>query len=221
MQKTLTTRLRVWFAAALMTTLGLMLVPQLAHAHDVLIESTPEVGGTVDETPAEVRLRFSGTPLTGEGLANLIRVTDVQGNQWQDGEPVVEGYELAVPLCEGLPQGEYTVAYRVIYSDGHTGEERFSFTNADTNAPTHGAPQKCGEAVAASSPNASDTEKPETNEPQATSDAEAANQENSSASIPAWIWISAIVGIGVVATVIVLLLRGSRRAESRHDDDDA
>ena len=183
MQKTLTTRLGVWFAA-LMITLGLVLAPQLAHAHDVLIESTPEVGSTVETTPAEVRLRFSGTPLTGEGLTNLIRVTDAQGNQWQDGDPTVEGYDLAVPLCEGLPQGEYTVAYRVIYSDGHTGEESFSFTNADPSAPTEGAPQNCGEAAAADSPNAGETQAPQTNEPQATSDAEGANQENSSASIP-------------------------------------
>ncbi|HJF15408.1 MAG TPA: copper resistance protein CopC [Enteractinococcus helveticum] len=220
MQKTLTTRLGVWFAA-LMITLGLVLAPQLAHAHDVLIESTPEVGSTVETTPAEVRLRFSGTPLTGEGLTNLIRVTDAQGNQWQDGDPTVEGYDLAVPLCEGLPQGEYTVAYRVIYSDGHTGEESFSFTNADPSAPTEGAPQNCGEAAAADSPNAGETQAPQTNEPQATSDAEGANQENSSASIPAWIWISAIAGIVVVAIVVVMLLRGSRVDEQSDAEDDA
>lgn len=220
MQKTLTTRLGVWFAA-LLTTLGLVLAPQLAHAHDVLVESTPEVGSTVETSPTEVRLRFSGQPLSGEGLANLIRVTDAQGNQWQDGEPAVEGFELAIPLCEGLPQGEYTVAYRVIYSDGHTGEESFSFTNADANAPTEGAPQDCGEAVAADSPSASKPDTPETNEPQATSDAEAATQEDSSASIPTWIWISAIAGIIVVAIVVVMLLRGSRVGEQLDAEDDA
>ena len=166
-------------------------------------------------------MRFSGTPLTGEGLTNLIRVTDAQGNQWQDGDPTVEGYDLAVPLCEGLPQGEYTVAYRVIYSDGHTGEESFSFTNADPSAPTEGAPQNCGEAAAADSPNAGETQAPQTNEPQATSDAEGANQENSSASIPAWIWISAIAGIVVVAIVVVMLLRGSRVDEQSDAEDDA
>ena len=218
MQKTLTTRLGVWLAAIL-TTLGLMLVPQLAHAHDVLVESNPEVGSTLEQSPTEVRLRFSGTPLAGEGLANLIHVTDAQGNQWHDGEIAVEGYELAVPLCEGLPQGEYTVAYRVIYSDGHTGEEQFNFTNADPNAPTEGAPQDCGEAVAASSQ--SETPKAETNEPQVTSDAAEAVEENASASIPAWIWISAIAGIVVVATVIVLLLRGSRVGENLDADEDA
>ena len=220
MQKTLTTRLGVWFAA-LLTTIGLVLAPQLAHAHDVLVESTPEVGSTLEETPAEVRLRFSGTPLSGEGLANLIRVTDAQGNQWQDGEPVVEGYELAVALCEGLPQGEYTVAYRVIYSDGHTGEESFSFTNADETAPTENTPQDCGEAAGTDSPSASQTQAPETSEPQATSDAEEANQENSSSSIPAWLWISAIAGIVLVAIVIVMLLRGSRVGEQLDAEDDA
>src|SRR5699024_12693891 len=83
--------------------------------------------------------------LDGEGLTNLICDTDDQGNQWQDGDVTVEGYELAVPLCEGLPQGDYTVTYRVVYSDGHTGEEGFSFTNADPDAPESGSPEDCGE----------------------------------------------------------------------------
>ncbi|HEY4536231.1 MAG TPA: copper resistance CopC family protein [Enteractinococcus sp.] len=216
MQKTLTTRFSIW-CAVFLAALGLALTPQLAHAHDVMVESSPEVGSTLEQTPTEVRLRFSGAPLSGEGLANLIRVTDAQGNQWQDGEVLVEGYELAVPLCEALPQGEYTVAYRVIYSDGHTGEERFTFTNADPNAPVEGAPQDCGEAAVETSPSAS--ENTDTNEPQVTSDAEEAAQDNSSASIPAWVWISAGVGVVVVATIVVLLLRGSRFGESDPEDD--
>ena len=222
MQKTRTTRLAVWFAA-LLITFGLVLAPQLAYAHDVLVESNPEVGSTVETTPAEVRLRFSGTPLSGEGLANLIRVSDAQGNQWQDGDPAVEGFELAVPLCEGLPQGEYTVAYRVIYSDGHTGEERFSFTNADPQAPTQGTPQDCGEAVAAEapSPSATQTETSETNEQQATSDAEEADTQDSSASIPAWIWIAAGAGVIIVAIIVVMLLRGNRASEYSDAEDDA
>src|SRR5699024_1552174 len=116
MQKTITQRLGVLYAVVL-TAFGFLLAPQRAHAHDVLTDSTHALDSTVETTPQEVRLQFSGQPLDGEGLSNLIRVTDDQDNQWQDGDVSVEGYELAVPLCEGLPQGDYSVTYRVVYSD--------------------------------------------------------------------------------------------------------
>lgn len=212
MQKTLTTRISLWMVA-LLTAIGLVAAPQLAHAHDVLIESDPEIGSTLDTTPTDIRLRFSGTPLSGQGLTNLILVTDAQGNQWQDGQVAVEGYELSIGLCEGLPQGEYTVAYRVIYSDGHTGEERFSFNNADPAAPENGAPQDCGEAVAAdTSPAEADTN--QTNEDQdSSSDAQTQAEENSSTSVPGWIWVVGVAGLLVIGAVVVLVLRGSKSAQ--------
>lgn len=214
MQKTLSTRFSIW-VAALLTGIGLLLTPHVAYAHDVLIESEPEIGSTVDTTPTEVRLRFSGTPLSGEGLANLIRVTDAQDNQWQDGEVTVEGYELAVPLCENLPQGEYTVAYRVIYSDGHTGEERFNFTNADPNAPEEGTPDNCGEASDQASTETPDTA--DANEAQDMSDANDTADENSSTSLPGWIWVAGGAGVVVIAGIVFLLLRGSRTDQESDD----
>lgn len=218
MQKTLPTRFRMLVAAALLTGLGLLFTPPMAHAHDVLVESDPEIGSTVDTAPTEVRLRFSGTPLSGEGLTNLIRVTDAQDNQWQDGEVSIDGYELSVPLCDSLPQGEYTVAYRVIYSDGHTGEERFNFTNADPNAPEDGTPENCGEVseqAPAETPEASDT-----NETQDTSDANEPADENSSPSLPGWIWVAGGAGVVVIAGIVFLLLRGSRTEEQPDDTSD-
>lgn len=212
MQKTLPTRFSVWIAL-LLTSLAMLWAPSAAHAHDVLVESTPEVGSTTETTPSEVRLRFSGTPLTGEGLTNLILVTDAEGNQWHDGEVSVEGYELAIPLCENLPQGEYEVAYRVIYSDGHTGEERFSFTNADQNAPAEGTPDNCGEM----SDGAATPDTPEANETQDTSNAQDNAAENTSASLPGWVWIVGGVGIIVIAGVIFSLLRDSRTGQTPED----
>ena len=214
MQKTLPTRLPVWIAA-LLTSLALLWAPSVAHAHDVLVESTPEVGGTTETAPSEVRLRFSGTPLAGQGLTNLIIVTDADGNEWHDGDVAVEGYELAVPLCDNLAQGEYEVSYRVIYSDGHTGEERFSFTNADPAAPPEGAPQDCGQ-VADATPDTS-----ETNDTQETSNAQQQAEENTSASIPGWIWVVGGIGIIVIAGVVFFLLRGSRTDHTaEHPTDD-
>jgi len=80
MQKTISTKLDI-ILATLFTALGMLLAPQVANAHDVLTESKPESDSTVETTPEEIRLQFSGQPLSGGGLTNLIRVTDVQGNQ--------------------------------------------------------------------------------------------------------------------------------------------
>lgn len=212
--RSVSTRFGVWLAT-LLIAVGLLAAPSSAHAHDVLVESTPEMGSTVETSPAEVRLRFSGTPLDGEGLSNLIRVTDDQGNQWQDGEATVEGYELAIPLCEALPQGEYTVAYRVIYSDGHTGEERFSFTNADPNAPAEGTPENCGEVSNEAATTAPETT--DTNELQDTSDTQENVEENTSASIPGWVWVVGGVGIIVIAGIVYLLMRGARTGPAVED----
>lgn len=215
MQQKVSRNLGLLFAA-LCAVLSLMLVPQLAHAHDVLTESTPERDSTVETTPDEVRLQFSGQPLSGQGLTNLIRITDEQGNQWQDGEVAVEGYDLAIPTCEGMPQGEYTVAYRVVYSDGHTGEESFSFTVADPNAPEEGAPQDCGEAVSG----AEEESAPSEEVTQAPSDADEAANEDASTAIPAWAWVAGGVGVVVVAGIVFMLMRGSHTAGESEDPAD-
>lgn len=215
MQKTVSTKFGIVFAA-LLTALGLLVAPQIANAHDVLTDSTPEVDSTVETTPEEIRLQFSGQPLTGEGLTNLIRVTDAEGNQWQDGEVAVEGYDLAIPVCDGLPQGDYTVAYRVVYSDGHTGEESFSFTNADPNAPETGTPADCGEAAAGATEEATSSD----NDPEPTSNADEVADENSAESIPAWVWIAGGIGVLVVAGIVFALLRGSRTGQQSDDPAD-
>lgn len=142
-------------------------------------------------------------------------MTDAQGNQWQDGDIAVEGYELAVALCEGLPQGEYEVAYRVIYSDSHTGEERFSFTNADPDAPAHGAPENCGEATEQKT-----SATPETSEPSEAQDTLAADETATENSIPGWIWIAGGVGIIVIAGIVFLVLRGRPTDSASEDPSD-
>ncbi len=71
-------------------------------------------------------------------------VTDEDGHQWQDGEAEVTGPSLTAALCEGLPNGEYTVDYRVVYSDGHSEEKGYEFTLEDPAAPESAAPEDCG-----------------------------------------------------------------------------
>ncbi|REE04106.1 copper resistance CopC family protein [Citricoccus muralis] len=115
-----------------------------AAAHDQLLSADPAVGTAVLEAPAEIGLEFSGNLTTGQGIQNLVTVTDEDGHQWQDGEAQVTGPSLTAALCEGLPNGEYTVDYRVVYSDGHSEEKGYEFTLEDPSAPESGAPVDCG-----------------------------------------------------------------------------
>ncbi|MFC7403383.1 copper resistance protein CopC [Citricoccus sp. GCM10030269] len=115
-----------------------------AAAHDELLSTSPEAGTTVLTAPTEVTLAFSGDPITGQGVQNLITVTDDEGHQWQDGDAQVSGAELSADLCEGLHNGEYEVEYRVVYSDGHSDEKSYEFTLDDPDAPDAAVPEDCG-----------------------------------------------------------------------------
>lgn len=113
-----------------------------AMAHDELLESSPENGATLTEAPDDVTLTFSGEPLDGEGLTNLVEITDDDGNSWQAGDVTIDGNDLTTELCEGMPNGDYSLDYRVIYSDGHVGEEALEFTLDDPQAPEEGEPEE-------------------------------------------------------------------------------
>jgi copper resistance protein C len=131
-------------AAALLALSGATVTAAPALAHDQLLSTTPEAGATVTAAPAELSLTFSGNLITGQGIRNLVTVTDEAGHQWQDGAAQVSGSELTSALCEGMPNGDYDVAYRVVYSDGHSEAKQYGFTLEDPEAPDTAAPQDCG-----------------------------------------------------------------------------
>ncbi|MDR8018364.1 copper resistance CopC family protein [Nesterenkonia aerolata] len=99
-----------------------------AWAHDTLIGSTPDDDARVTEPLEDVTLEFSGGGLTtGEGITNEIRVTDEDGED-HGTETEVDGSTMSTSFEEPLPDGEYDVVYRVVYSDGHDEEGTLSFT---------------------------------------------------------------------------------------------
>ena len=122
-----------------------------------------------------------------------------------------------------LPNGDYEVAYRVVYSDGHSEERSFDFAVDDPAAPAAGtAPQGCGTAVAGASTAAS----PEATAGQgdaASADATAqadgsdAAQPADSDALPAWVWVAGIAGLAVL--VVAFLLMGRRARALGHLDD--
>jgi copper transport protein len=112
-------------------------------AHAELLGVTPADGAVVQDTPAQVVLRFSEhVSLTG-GSA---RVLDAQAAV-VSGDPRVEGDQVIIPLGGELPDGTYTVTWVAISEDSHpvSGATVFSI-----GAPTPGG----GLAVAPGAPSA-------------------------------------------------------------------
>lgn len=100
-----------------------------AYAHDSLIASTPEAGEVLSDSPDEVVLEFSGAGLTtGDAINNEIWILDAEEENWASDEPAeVDGNTMRTDIPEPLPNGEYEVYYRVVYSDGHDEELSFGF----------------------------------------------------------------------------------------------
>ncbi len=93
---------------------GLVFV-STALAHSTLVGTTPRADAVVPESPPEVVLEFNEPVETALGS---IRVFNSEGER-VDLEEISRpsGPELAVGLEESLPNGTYTVAWRVISAD--------------------------------------------------------------------------------------------------------
>lgn len=208
-------------AAAGLLTAGLWTAAP-AQAHDQLLSAEPASGETLKSAPEELLLTFSGNLITGQGIQNLVRVTDDQGHQWQDGEAAVSGPTLSTQLCEGMPNGEYEVAFRVVYSDGHSEELDYSFSVDDPSGPDTGAPSDgCGVTAAQPQQERGTTRAPSDDESTApaaeptSSGADGTVVEDGTAQdepgLPAWVWA---VGFGGVAVVVLGLVVAARKAKS-------
>lgn len=110
-----------------------------ASAHDQLVRADPSDGQTVTTAPSELTLEFSGELINGGEITNMATVRDADGNEWQrTTQAQVQGRVMTAPLCDGLPNGTYEAAYRVVYSDGHTETMSHEFTVDDPQAPEEG-----------------------------------------------------------------------------------
>ncbi|AQZ65035.1 Copper resistance protein CopC [[Actinomadura] parvosata subsp. kistnae] len=179
-------------ATALLAS-GLLLgsaVPALAH--DALKRSSPAKNAVV-ESLDEVELEFSAKVrmpfviVRGDGEA-----------QHQSGKPEVDGAVVRQAVKGPLPDGKYTIAYRVVSSDGHPieGEIPFRVKGAETPSPSPSVSASSSAASSGSSSGSSEaTLAASAPAPSATEQA-AAEQGG---TFPVWliIVIGALVGIGI------------------------
>jgi methionine-rich copper-binding protein CopC len=115
------------FALALLLACA---APDAAHAHAILLESTPAPGARLAEPPARIELRFNSRI-----EKRLSRVTLARAGGRPEPLAVAthrDAYpadRLVVPIG-ALAPGSYVLRYRVMAADGHIAEGtiRFSVT---------------------------------------------------------------------------------------------
>ncbi|MGP3913804.1 copper resistance protein CopC [Nonomuraea sp. 10N515B] len=187
--------------AALVAILAALLVLGAAGpalAHDALKSSTPAKGAEV-EALDEVKLEFSATV-----RMPFVIVRGPGDTPRQAGDPKVDGKVVTQAVKGPLPDGKYTIAYRVVSSDGHPieGEIPFTVKGAKTASPS---PEPSGDASATPEPSGTGEASPSAAPTGASAPAGQASLEADQASatqdagFPVWliIVIGGLVGIGI------------------------
>ncbi|NDU76692.1 copper resistance protein CopC [Actinomadura sp. DSM 109109] len=129
--------------AAVAAVLSTTAVP--AEAHAALTDASPAEDSTVGAPPRIV--------LTYSDPVRLPRVvvTDGSDRQYQSGPAQAVDNKVTQPLGGTLPDGRYTVAWRVVSSDGHPVDGTYTFTvrgSSGTAQPAAPAPPQAGAAPA-------------------------------------------------------------------------
>ena len=102
-----------WIGLVLLLALT---VPAAAEAHATLVRSEPRDGSVVETAPSRVRLVFDDDV---RALSGMKAIRNGGGSVLSGRPKVVGGRTLVVPLRAGLPNGDYTVLWRVLSDDGH------------------------------------------------------------------------------------------------------
>lgn len=123
-----TIRIGVWVAilGLLLGVLGSIVMATGADAHAALTSVSPKDGSSVDKAPTRVVLTFD------EPISTSFATVTVTGPQGavSAGRAVVDGVTVTQVLEADLPNGRYTVAFRVVSEDGHPVSDKTTFTVA-------------------------------------------------------------------------------------------
>lgn len=191
-------------ALALLAILPALATPALAH--DALKSSDPAKDAEV-ETVEEVTLEF-----TGRVRLPTVVVTDSDGNRHESGKPEVDGQVVTQELKASLPKGKYTIAYRVVSSDGHPiqGEIPFTVTRGPEPSQESTTPEEepaeesaapedeaVQESAVPDEGAAQESTAPQQEAAAATASSSPVSGEDEQGGVPGWLWIAALALAGV------------------------
>ena len=198
MRKIHTAALLAPFAAAL------LLAPAPAFAHDALIDSDPEDGATLDTVPEEVVLTFNNSPMEG-GSGSAIVVTGPDGAETQEGDLTFDGPDVSVDLAPLAEAGEYSIAFRVVSSDGHPIQETLTFSVTE-DAVAAAAPEEPEEDPAEEEA-AEGTET--TDESPAAAEEPLAAEETGTS--PVMVLAGIVVAVAAIGAIVLVVVRMRNR----------
>jgi methionine-rich copper-binding protein CopC len=120
-----------------------------AWGHNVVLETNPEEGSTISDSPIDIRIVTNDKLLdlggTGSGFAIVVR--DVNGLYYGDGCVTVGEADMTTTAALGAA-GDYTVTFRFVSADGHSLSDSFTFSFApgSSHSPARGFfdPPVCG-----------------------------------------------------------------------------
>lgn len=136
-----------------------------AAAHNVLVDTDPDDGSTVQTAPDAITLTFNEPAIA---LGTQIQVTGPDGAELAVGEPQLVDTSVVQPLADARPAGEYHVVWRVTSADGHPIEGELAFEATDAVGTPEGAATPTAEEPDGG---ATATEDPDATAPDATDDA--------------------------------------------------
>jgi methionine-rich copper-binding protein CopC len=119
-------KITVWAAALglLLGVLSSLAMAGSADAHAVLKSISPKDGARLTAPPTEVVLSFN-EPISSSFAT--VTVAGADGQSASSGKARVSGTTVTQPL-EDLPDGRFTVTFRVVSEDGHPVSGRSTFT---------------------------------------------------------------------------------------------
>lgn len=120
----------VTFLIAFASVLG---ISSPAAAHDDFVSSYPQANSTIDGSPDEITLTFSGALTDMEG-ASVIEVRDDQGATVAIDAPGISGTSITQHLAPTAVTGLFTVRWKVVSADGHPISGEYTYTVAPMTA---------------------------------------------------------------------------------------
>lgn len=101
------------------------------QAHAQLVKTEPARRAVLDKAPTEVRLWFSEEI---EGFYTTLTVLDADKTPVTEAKPhISDDPKLVVLPLPELPDGKYSVKFRVLSVDGHIVESSFNYTVRNKN----------------------------------------------------------------------------------------
>lgn len=152
----------VTFLFALVSVLG---ISSPAAAHDDFVSSYPKANSTIDDSPDEITLTFSGELTDMEG-ASVIEVLDDQGATVAIDAPGISGTSITQHLAPKAVTGLFTVRWKVVSADGHPISGEYTYTvapmtaDSDVDKPEGVSPSSSAPEAAAEEPAAEATGSP-------------------------------------------------------------